>query len=62
MRLRAAIAESESKEAQLRSNVAVLGSRVSTLDKQLRCDTFVQRRSVSSETIYYASLHPPECR
>lgn len=37
--LRAALAESESKEAQLKNNVAALGSRVANLDKQLRCAT-----------------------
>eukprot|EP00752_Nemacystus_decipiens_P012772 g11311.t1 len=34
--LRAALAESESKESQLKHNVAALGSRVANLDKQLR--------------------------
>lgn len=37
--LRAALAESESKEVQLKNNVAALGGRVADLDKQLRCDT-----------------------
>lgn len=42
--LRAALAESESKEEQLKSNVAALGTRVSNLDKQLRCDTYSDGR------------------
>ena len=36
--LKAALAASENKEAQLKSNVAALGSRVSTLDRELRYD------------------------
>jgi len=40
-RLRAALAESERKEVQLKSNVVALGSRVSALDRELRYGAIV---------------------
>lgn len=63
--LRAALAEAESKEAQLKSNVAALGSRVSNLDNQLRCDTYSDswpHREPSTVIFRFTARQPLEFR